>query len=158
MKRFYIRSGENLNDVTDVVGSKTIGYNSNELSSGLSEKNEIGSIIEVGSGYRYIALLNQTGTDAPIATILENNIGDVVWSYTDIGRYTGTLVNGFSYSVSIFVGNKFTLNTNHTWAYCTNTTDSIDLTIQDDTGFVDGELTNTLLEVRLYPSIPLVEF
>lgn len=151
MKRFYIRNGENLNGVTDVTGSKTIGYNSTNLSSSLSERNEIGSIKEIGSTYRsYIALLNQSGENAPVVTILENSVGDVVWSYTDIGKYRGTLVSGFSASVSIFVGNKFTLNTSHTWAYASNTNDYVDLTIQDDTGYIDGELTNTLLEIRLF--------
>jgi hypothetical protein len=40
----------------------------------------------------YTALLTQSGTDAPVATVLENTLGgDVVWSYEDVGNYYGTL-------------------------------------------------------------------
>lgn len=39
----------------------------------------------------YTALLTQSGTDAPVATVLENTLGDIVWSYYDIGQYKATL-------------------------------------------------------------------
>ena len=32
---------------------------------------------------------------APYVKILENTIGDIKWSYIDVGGYQGTLVNGF---------------------------------------------------------------
>lgn len=35
----------------------------------------------------YTALLNQTGTDAPVATVLENTIGIVTWYRLNIGIY-----------------------------------------------------------------------
>ena len=44
----------------------------------------------------YTALLTQSGTDAPIATVLENTIGDIVWSRADAGIYTGTLNGAFT--------------------------------------------------------------
>lgn len=38
----------------------------------------------------YTALLNQTGTDAPVATVLENTLGlNIIWSYDDVGKYLG---------------------------------------------------------------------
>lgn len=44
----------------------------------------------------YRALLTQTGTDAPVATVLENTLGGtVVWSYSDVGLYVGTLNGAF---------------------------------------------------------------
>lgn len=44
----------------------------------------------------YKALLTQAGTDAPVATVLENTLGGtVVWSRTAIGEYIGTLVGAF---------------------------------------------------------------
>ena len=36
----------------------------------------------------YTALLTQTGTDAPVATVLENTLGNVWFQYSDIGIYT----------------------------------------------------------------------
>lgn len=48
----------------------------------------------------YTALLTQTGTDAPVATVLENTLGgDIVWSYKQTGLYTIT-------SDSKFIQNK----------------------------------------------------
>lgn len=60
-------------------------------------------LISLGSGtggdsrpYKvYTALLNQSGTDAPVATVLENTLGgDVIWSYSSIGIYNA-VTNGF---------------------------------------------------------------
>ncbi len=50
-----------------------------------------------GSGYKvYTALLTQSGTDAPVATLLGNNtIGDIVWTRSGEGLYEGTLLGAF---------------------------------------------------------------
>jgi hypothetical protein len=48
----------------------------------------------------YRALMNQRGTSAPTAIVLENTLGNIVWSYNAIGIYTGTLNEAFS-------GNKY---------------------------------------------------
>lgn len=46
---------------------------------------------------RYVALLTQTGTDAPVATVLENTLGGtVVWSYSAVGTYLATLAGAFT--------------------------------------------------------------
>lgn len=43
----------------------------------------------------YRALLSQSGTNAPTAIVLENTIGNIVWSYISQGSYYGTLANAF---------------------------------------------------------------
>jgi len=49
---------------------------------------------------RYVALLTQTGTDAPVATVLENTLGGTVtWSRTGAGTYA--VIGG-----SLFTANK----------------------------------------------------
>jgi len=50
-----------------------------------------------GNGVKvYRALLTQTGTDAPVATVLENTLGgDVVWTRDTVGIYIGTLTGAF---------------------------------------------------------------
>ena len=60
----------------------------------------IGSIVNLvengGRPYKvYTALLTQTGTNAPVATILENTVGNIVWSYDSTGEYLGTLTGVF---------------------------------------------------------------
>ena len=45
----------------------------------------------------YTALLTQSGTNAPVATILENTLGgDIVWSYYTEGVYNGVLLGAFT--------------------------------------------------------------
>ena len=43
----------------------------------------------------YTALLTQSGTDDPIAIVLENTIGDIVWSRTAAGTYAAELEGAF---------------------------------------------------------------
>lgn len=43
----------------------------------------------------YSALLTQSGTDAPVATVLENTIGAIVWTRNGVGDYYGTLAGAF---------------------------------------------------------------
>lgn len=43
----------------------------------------------------YRAILTQIGTNAPTATILENTIGNIVWSRTNTGIYEATLNGAF---------------------------------------------------------------
>lgn len=53
-------------------------------------------------GYKvYTALLTQTGTDAPVATVLENTLGEITFEYIDLGIYKAT-------SVGLFTLNKST--------------------------------------------------
>jgi hypothetical protein len=47
----------------------------------------------------YTALLTQTGTNPPVATILENNLGNITFGYNSAGNYT---IN----SLSLFEVNK----------------------------------------------------
>lgn len=53
---------------------------------------------------RYVALLTQSGTDAPVATVLENSLGGTLaWTYTGAGLYTGTLAGAFPDAAKIFI-------------------------------------------------------
>lgn len=44
----------------------------------------------------YVAIMNQTGTSAPVPTILENNIGTISWAHSGVGEYQGTLSGAFT--------------------------------------------------------------
>src|SRR5687767_6514065 len=48
-------------------------------------------------GYKvYKAILTQSSTSAPVATVLQNTLGGtVVWTYNGVGDYTGTLTGVF---------------------------------------------------------------
>ena len=97
----------------------------------------------------YTALLTQTGTDAPVATVLENTLGGtVVWTYETSGEYRGTLSGAFTASKTVLfiqyisaavAGADFSLT-----RYDDNT-----VRVRDGDG-TDG-LTARAIEIRVYP-------
>lgn len=60
----------------------------------------VDSIKSVIKPYKvYTAFLTQTGTNAPVATVMENTLGGtVVWTRSDVGIYIGTLAGVFTAS------------------------------------------------------------
>lgn len=104
----------------------------------------------------YTALLTQSGTSAPTATVLENTLGGtVVWSYNSAGDYTATLSGAFT--------------SNKTWLMCNagqtvdtyagnfviaelNLIDVNSVRVITSTGGsgADDELLNTSIEIRVY--------
>ena len=56
-----------------------------------------GSVVGYPAGTKiYMALLTQSGTDAPVATVLQNTLGGtVVFTYSGAGDYSGTLAGAF---------------------------------------------------------------
>jgi hypothetical protein len=71
---------------------KTFYDKINEIIDYLNGTGSVGS----GSYKKYVATLNQTGANAPTATILENTLGNLVWSYDSVGWYYGTLTGVFT--------------------------------------------------------------
>jgi len=97
----------------------------------------------------YTALLTQTGTNDPVATVLENTLGgDVVWTRSSDGVYVGTLLNAFS-ETRTFVTFQQGAGPSLKPFDCTRSGDST-ISIFNDEGGVDGQLLNRSLEVRVY--------
>jgi len=64
------------------------------------------SIISANTGLvSYHASLVQTGTNAPVATVMSNGLSAaIVWARTGVGVYTGTLTGAFTANkTSVFV-------------------------------------------------------
>lgn len=54
----------------------------------------------------YAAILNQSGTDAPVATVLHNTLdGEIVWTRTGAGAYVGTLTGQFPVNKMTIIAN-----------------------------------------------------
>ena len=104
----------------------------------------------------YTALLSQTGTDAPVATVLENTLGgEVVWSYYTEGVYQGELINAFTENKTdvSFGANKSSLQNGDKIeiyddeGYSTN---NVKITQQTyDNNAIDG-FSNIRIEIRVY--------
>ena len=48
-----------------------------------------------GSYLKYVALMGQINTDPPQVIVLENTIGDIVWTRNGPGNYSATLAGAF---------------------------------------------------------------
>jgi hypothetical protein len=95
----------------------------------------------------YTALLTQNGLNPPVATILENTIGDITYSYDDIGFY-------FINSSLLFTNNKTAIffgNTNAAFIKIYPNNDSqLIIEVFDTTGYTNFGLIKTPIEIRVY--------
>ena len=99
----------------------------------------------------YTALLTQSGTNAPVATVLENTLGgEIIWSRNSVGIYTATLLGAF-------IDNKTTIqiiaNTGkgYTTTSSVNDVDSVFLgMVNTVNSLADDILGNTPIEIRVY--------
>ena len=101
----------------------------------------------------YTALLTQSGTDAPVATVLENTLGgDIVWTYAEIGVYIGTLPNAFTENKTWFnvIYNSNSVSTNETVAIYWNNVNEIHVQTGIGTVYTDGRLYLNSIEIRVY--------
>lgn len=56
-----------------------------------------------GLGYKiYTALFYQTGANVPVPIVLQNTIGNIVWSRQAAGHYEATLIGAFPFDKTIF--------------------------------------------------------
>lgn len=110
----------------------------------------------------YSALLTQSGTNAPVATVLQNTLGyTVTWARSGAGQYSATLVG------SSFPANTFILTTatrgigvagvTYTYGVVNSGTNAIDfvsayLAVGPPVSISqqDGILTNAPIEIRIY--------
>lgn len=97
---------------------------------------------------RYVATLDQTGTNAPVATVLENTLsGTLVWTRNSAGVFFGTLANEFPdpNKVIIFVTPTATRNI---LAY-SNSVNRVQIT-SELSGVPTDNMIYYSLEVRVY--------
>lgn len=133
-------------------GSGITNLNASELTSG--------TVPSARMPYKiYRALLNQSGTAAPVATVLENTLGgSVVWTRGGVGRYSGTLSGAFTASKTmVFIQSPTAITDGTSLGAKSSTTSVVDVA----SDFVDVSapganpaddlLIDTALEILVYP-------
>lgn len=110
---------------------------------------------------KYVALLSQSGTSAPTATVLENSLGGtLVWSYDAIGQYHATLTGVFTANKRIIIGGPLQyisdLNADDTWMNMSfPDADTFQLYLQhtDGSNSANNILTNDncMITILVYP-------
>lgn len=113
-----------------------------------------GPCAPAGPGYlEYVALLTQSGTDAPAATVLNNTLGgEVVWTRANAGAYYGTLQSRFTADKTaciITFGGGAQFRAAGLKRY---DDDSVSLLSYNlDNSLADGLFATYFVEIRVYP-------
>lgn len=108
---------------------------------------------------QYVAVLNQSGTDDPVATVLVNTLGgDVVWTRSGLGGYLGNLTGastvGKATSLTPFILNggdgliitmELTVNYFQILTYFWSLSEFVAPTPSDSI------LNNTIINITVYP-------
>lgn len=97
----------------------------------------------------YNCLLNQALTAAPVATVVgDNTVGDIVWSRTSTGIYTGTLTGAFLGDVLFDVLTP--TNVLHTFSIIKTSSNVITLKSYLSGTLSDDVLINQGLKIQVY--------
>ena len=98
----------------------------------------------------YTALLNQSGTDAPVATVLQNTIGTITWSYENSGVYYANCSNCFIENKTVIAISPIPFEgLNNTSLTTSRLTSSIITIIASADSAIDN--TTSAIEIRVYP-------
>jgi hypothetical protein len=99
----------------------------------------------------YAALLTQTGTNAPVATVLENTIGNIVWTRGSTGYYIATLSAAFTTNktVVLFGNPAYTIPTIDIIVNL-GSINSIDINTIISGVLADNSFNKTFIEIRVY--------
>jgi hypothetical protein len=112
-----------------------------------ADENSTGLLLNYKS---YVALITQVGTGAPTVFILENTIGDIVWTRLATGDYRGTLTDAFTDRKVITLSNQ--MESLKTILIQRKNIDAISIeTFTTSTGAaIDSVLNRTSIEIRVY--------
>lgn len=108
--------------------------------------------------YRYKAFIAQSGTDAPVATVVVNTFpGELVWSYSAVGTYFVTLAGVFTEGKTFPMIDGSEGRATSSILHCTkvfglNDVDSCYLVTGDINGTKsDGKLFSMAVSIEVYP-------
>lgn len=100
---------------------------------------------------KYIALISQTGTSDPTVIILENTIGNIVWTRSSTGLYFGTLLSAFTIGKTYQIIGTINFLTEPVVIFSSSGVNNVYIQTQINTLLSDGLLDNTTIEIRIYP-------
>lgn len=102
----------------------------------------------------YVALLSQSGTSAPVATVLENTLGGtVVWTRNSAGDYSATLTGAFTAGKTVCFYTHDSINGSTGFGGAARfDDDTVGVGFNNITGiFIDADSLSDSIEIRVYP-------
>lgn len=130
-------------------------YNYNGLSYVFDGEDLVPIKMYAATAYKvYVAKISQTGTAAPTVTVLENTIGDIVWTRIGVGEYAATLSDAFTTNTVLMQQRIVFFSTNAHSVF-------LDMSVLSNSvlrlsSFLSGgvnaddELDVTIIEIRVY--------
>ena len=108
-----------------------------------------------GPGYlKYVALLTQTGENAPVAVVLENTLGAVAWTRNSSGVYRGDLEGAFPEGKTWCSYSRGAEDSGVVVGFFRSSNDNVYM-LQSNGSFGSGDpvdgLLNSSIEIRVYP-------
>lgn len=151
-----------------VLAQFEIGYESDtgkaKLGDGVTAWNSLGYWNPAQGNVKvYRALLTQTGTNAPVATVLENTLGGTVaWKRDDPGIYNGGLVEAFTLDKTVLSPvnasasmEGVAVHIETSFYQISDSTVRLQTAVVDLTGptitLTDALLSNAFVEILVYP-------
>lgn len=106
-----------------------------------------------GSSKVYKALITQSGTDAPVATVLVNTLsGTPVWSYSSTGRYVLTLASEFTTAkTSVFINATNSADGGCLFGIFRANTDEVNVSSSSAGVLSDDVLNDTPIIIEVFP-------
>ena len=102
----------------------------------------------------YTATLTQAGVGDPIAQVINDSLGGITWTRSNVGEYKGTLDG---YDLGAIIVPFFTVIINNVFydgivstTYLGASNEVYITTSQIGTGYIDGYLINTTIEIKYY--------
>ena len=101
---------------------------------------------------KYVALMTQTGTAAPTVVVLENTIGDIVWTRASTGLYRGTLIGAFTLDKTYaMMSVTLTDGIVNVFRFSDDTVRVATTNLHSPTAaYHDNHLSNNTIEIRVY--------
>ena len=100
---------------------------------------------------KYIATISQTGTSDPTVTVLENTIGDIVWTRVGVGLYSADLLGAFPTQDKVYLSINNTLASLYITEFKWGTIDNVNVNTYDfSISSIDGAMSFNTIEIRVY--------
>lgn len=99
----------------------------------------------------YVATINQTGTNAPVATVLENTLGGTpIWTRSTQGQYVLSLPGAFPASKTVYNSAILTgYDNGSSFPYIISRSNNGQMEVDSYSG-LDGQFVNAIVDIKVY--------
>lgn len=110
------------------------------------------AVVDEDAPLVYLAKLTQSGTDAPVATVIKNTIGNIVWSYVNTGVYAATLTGAFPNFDKVVYDSEKTITGFGNIVLSWNSANVVRLLTRDSTDTAaNDKLSGQWIKIEVYP-------